>query len=205
MSATWLVRAEGADKATELPSAAAVLAGMRDGIYTNTDEVKGPADRNWTAIEVHPAFEEAAADLVEPTPEHPDDSHLDMNPLIDVCLVLLIFFILTISYESLRRTIEIPQSTQDEKGAPVKVDLNDLKDKVFRVTARMDGDNVVIKVEDKVVSQEKVQEEIERIIKATGRREMILDVDGHVPWGVQAKLLDAAKGAKVQNILYKPR
>ena len=203
--AQWLVRPEGAHTATELPSAEAVLAGLRDGVFTTTDEVRGPADRGWTSIEAHPAFEEAAADLAEPAAEPPDETHLDMNPLIDVCLVLLIFFILTITYESLRRSIDIPSSTQDEKGAPVKVDPNEIKDRLFRVTARMDGDTVVIKVEDKQVPPEKVQEEIEKIVKTTGRREMILDVDGHVPWGVQTGLLDAAKGAKVQNILCKPR
>src|SRR5439155_7107498 len=136
-------------------------------------EVKGPADRDWVAIEAHPRFEEACADLEGPAPEHPDETHLDMNPLIDVCLVLLIFFILTITYESLRRSLPIPQSVEEEKGTPTKVEYADIKDRVFRVTARMDGDQVVIKVENKTVSQDKVQEEMEQAMKTTGRRELI--------------------------------
>ena len=39
-----------------------------------------------------------------------------MNPLIDVCLVLLIFFILTITYASLERAIDVPQLNPDQKG-----------------------------------------------------------------------------------------
>jgi biopolymer transport protein ExbD len=204
MNGNWLVRPEGAPTASALPSAEAVLAGLRDGVYVPTDEVKGPADRDWVAIEAHPRFEEACIDLEGSAPEHPDETHLDMNPLIDVCLVLLIFFILTITYESLRRSLAIPQSVEEEKGTPTKVEFAEIKDRVFRVTARMNGDQVVIKVEDRTVSQEKVQEEIERVMKTTGKREMILDVDGHVPWGTQTALLDAAKGANVRNILYRP-
>lgn len=202
MNGTWLVRAEGAQTASALRSPAEVLAGLRDGIFTTTDEVKGPDDREWVAIETHPVFAEAAEDIAELPEEPHDETHLDMNPLIDVCLVLLIFFILTITYDSLRRSIDIPHDNNEEKGTPIpKVDLNEMKDKIFRVTAKMDGDKVVIKVEDKVTPLEGLQAEIERVIKSTGRREMFLDVDGNVPWGTQTGILDAAKGARVTNIL----
>ncbi len=198
----WLVRPEGSHTATALRSEAEVLAGLRDEIFTSTDEVKGPADREWVAIETHPAFAEAAEDLAEPPAEPADETHLDMNPLIDVCLVLLIFFILTITYDSLRRAIEIPHDSTEEKGNPIpQVNFEDIKDKIFRVTARMDGEKTVVRVEEKVVPMDGLQAEIERVMKATGRREMLLDVDGNVPWGVQTGILDAAKGAKVQNIL----
>lgn len=205
MSTTWRVRPEGAHTATELPSADAVVAGLRDGVLAPSDEVKGPADRDWMAIEAHPRFEEVCADLEGPAQEHPDETHLDMNPLIDVCLVLLIFFILTITYESLRRSIDIPQDAREEKGAPTQLDINDVKDKVFRVKASMNAEKVVIMVEDRTIPQNLIQDEFEKVMRNTGRREMLLDIDGQVPWGTQTAILDAAKGAKVQNIIYRPR
>ena len=58
-----------------------------------------------------------------PPGEAPDETRLDMNPLIDVALVLLIFFILTTTYESLRRAIDLPPGGRVEIVAgsrPVK-------------------------------------------------------------------------------------
>jgi biopolymer transport protein ExbD len=202
---TWQVRAEGSPTAVVVPSAGEVLAGLRDGNWLPTDEVKGPTDADWTAIEAHPAFEEAAAEL-EPAPLEPaDETHLDMNPLIDVCLVLLIFFILTITYASLERAIDVPQDTPEEKGGAQKVQYKDIKDRVFRVTARMDGDQPVIKLENDVVKADEIEAKMKQLMAATGRTEMLLDVDGTVPWGVLTSILDAAKGNGVHNILRRPK
>jgi biopolymer transport protein ExbD len=205
MSTTWQVRQEGTDAATVVETANDVLAGLRDGVWQGSDEVRGPGDPRWTAIEAHPTFEEAAAELEAPPQEEADETTLDMNPLIDVCLVLLIFFILTITYESLKRAIDLPADIPDKPGQVQKLEWKDVKDRIFLVVLRMDGDNPVIKVQDKVVPVEKVQDAIRDVVTSTGRSEMLFDVDGDVPWGVQTAVLDAAKGNKIANILYKPR
>lgn len=209
MSTAWHVRPEGSLTTSAVVSPADVVAGLRDGLLLPTDEVKGPTDADWVTIESHPAFEEAAAELAEMAGAEPhEDTHLDMNPLIDVCLVLLIFFILTITYSSLRYGVDIPQEQKENKGSPLpRVEMKDIKDKVFRVSASMAGDNVVVKVEGTEVKSdpESLKAEMQRVIANTGRREMILQVSGDVPWGIQIRLLDAAKGAKVQNILYSPQ
>src|SRR5262245_17093866 len=150
----WLVRQEGSPAAVGVPSAAAVLTGLRDGNWLPTDEVKGPDDAHWQSIESHPAFADAAAELDPPRPEAKDETHLDMNPLIDVCLVLLIFFILTITYASLERAIDIPDDTADDKGPTTKIDIKDIKDRVFIVTAKMDGEKPVVRIEKKEVPVE---------------------------------------------------
>lgn len=199
---TWQVRQEGSPTAVTVPSAADVLTGLRDGIWLPTDEVKGPTDADWVAIDTHPMFEEVAAELEPPLPAPADETHLDMNPLIDVCLVLLIFFILTITYASLERAIAVPQDTPDEKGSSVpKVKWEDVKDRIFRVTARMDDDKPVVLLEKDVVPIEELQGKMKQLIDKTGRREMLLDIDGNVPWGTHTTILDAAKGNGVHNIL----
>ena len=43
----WLVRQEGSPDAVSVPSEAEVLAGLRNGNWLPTDEVKGPADADW--------------------------------------------------------------------------------------------------------------------------------------------------------------
>lgn len=222
--AQWLVRQEGAPRATALPSAEAVMAGLRDGVWQPTDEVKGPDDPAFVALDAHPLFEEVAGDLEEPLPEGADDTHLDMNPLIDVCLVLLIFFILTISYASLERSISVPEDNPDDKSAKTpRVEMPEIKDKIFKVVARMEGDTVLVKLDADEVLREGVETlmdegsgrmkaakaDIERkmadLIRATGRRVMLLDWDENVPWGIETAILDAAKGNKVNEIMMKSK
>jgi len=199
----WLVRPEGSDTPIALASAADVLTGLRDGIWRPTDDVKGPDDAGWTTIESHRDFEEAAEEL-EPLPPEADDTHLDMNPLIDVCLVLLIFFILTITYASLERAIDVPE-VSPEGATTQRIEYKDIKDQVFRVTARMDLETLVLLIEKEPVKLEDLEDKMKRIIDKSGRRQMLLDIDGNVPWGTQTAILDAAKGNGVNKILYHPR
>jgi biopolymer transport protein ExbD len=202
----WLVRKEGAHAAVQLPSVEAVIAALRDGLYDPTDEVKGPTDPAFVRIEAHPALEEAASEVEFYRGEEKDDTHLDMNPLIDVCLVLLIFFILTITYESLKRAIEIPDAP-DQKQGPQPIKFESIRDQVVVVQVRMNGDTPVIKVEGKEVPHEQLFVRIKEAYTGKnigGQKEMVLDVDGIVPWGVQTSVLDAAKGNGVERIRYVP-
>jgi biopolymer transport protein ExbD len=196
----WQVRKEGSTEVYALPTSAEVVTALRDGNFVPADEVKGPGDTAFQPLETHPVFAEAAQDIDPPPGEETDDTHLDMNPLIDVCLVLLIFFILTITYASLERAIDVPEDTPDEKGAK-QIEYKDIKDKVFRVIVKMDGEKPVIKIEGKEVPRASVFKEIETIVNTTARKEMLLDIDKDVPWGVETEILDAAKGNKIHNII----
>ncbi len=201
----WQVRKEGSPEVYALPTSAAVLTGLRDGNFVPTDEVKGPGDTDFQPLETHPVFAEAALD-VEPHPgEAADETHLDMNPLIDVCLVLLIFFILTITYASLERALDVPEDTPEDKGA--QTDFKDIRDRVFRVIVKMDGEKPVIKIEGKEVppEKEKIFKAMEEIVRTTGKKEMLMEIDRDVPWGVETDILDAAKGNKIHNIINNQR
>jgi biopolymer transport protein ExbD len=197
---SWLVRKEGSPEAMVLPTASAVAEGLRDGNWEPTDEVKGPRDTAWQRIEDHPVFAEVAAG-VEPPKLIEDDTTLDMNPLIDVCLVLLIFFILTITYASLERAIAVPPQQTEDQGPATRIELKDIRDRVFVVTARMDLDRTVVKLEKEEVPIEQLTRKMKELIDATGRRQMVLDADKDVPWGVITAILDAAKGNGVHEII----
>lgn len=197
----WLVREQGSSGAIAVPSAEEVLAGLLNGNWHPSDEVKGPEDADWQAIEHHPSFAHAAEQIEEPPKaESPDETHLDMNPLIDVCLVLLIFFILTITYASLERSISIPEENPDQKG-PANVQFKDIKDKVFVVVVRMDGDQPVIEIEKEKTPVNQVAAKIKQIVNNTGRKEMVVDIDKDVPWGIETAILDAAAGNGIHNIM----
>ena len=92
---SWQLRREGATTPIPLPSAQAVIDGVKDGEWAASDEVRGPGDTAWRRIETHPQFEEAIGEMEEPELPPVEETHLDMNPLIDVSLVLLVFFMLT--------------------------------------------------------------------------------------------------------------
>jgi biopolymer transport protein ExbD len=200
---TWFVRREGSPNAAEVPSAQRVLEGLRDGYWDPTDEVRGPADHDWSAIENHPQFADAVAEMEPPPPPHPDETKLDMNPLIDVALVLLIFFILTATYTTLRRVLDLPPEPTDKEGKPTQtVKYQDVKDRVFTVKVRMEEGKPVIKLDNRVVTLEEIDTAIQDYVRNTGRKEMWADVAADVPWGIEAKIYDAAKGADVHQIYW---
>jgi biopolymer transport protein ExbD len=202
----WRVRFEGSATVVEADTAQRVVDGLRDGDWEPTDEVRGPDDPDWTAIEEHPQFAEAVSELAPPLTHKPDETRLDMNPLIDVALVLLIFFIITTTYSSLRRSIEVPAPSEEKgKSETTKPKPEELIERTFRVEAWMDGETPRIKVEDKLVDPADLEKEVKAVIASTRRNEMMLEVDGKVPWGVEALIHDAAKGADVHHIYRKPK
>ena len=176
-----------------------ILEGLRDGDWDASDLVKGPTDTQWQPIENHPTFAEAMAELEPPVHEKPDETHLDMNPLIDVALVLLIFFILTTTYSSLRRMIEVPPA-KDKDAATKTPRVEDIKDRTFKIKMWMEGSEPVILIDEQAVPLVDVKERIEAVVNNTGRKELFLTVAPDVPWGIEAKILDAAKGAGVNQI-----
>ena len=134
---TWSVRHEGSPRSVQGLTLAQVIVGLRDGVWEPTDEVMGPQDRTWVAIEGHQQLAAVAAELDPPIPRtHPDETRLDMNALIDVCLVLLIFFILTTTYAAVQRVVPLPITTDAQKGQIKKVSATEVSTYMIRVVAR---------------------------------------------------------------------
>src|SRR5262249_13005667 len=134
-----------------------------------------------------------------PAREHDDETRLDMNPLIDVCLVLLIFFILTTSYAVLQKYLDMPGvSSQNLQGPPV-VTQQQIAEYTIKVVARMENGNPVIKVEDQAVPVDELVPAIRRWVKRTRKTELLLDARG-VLWDTVVAIQDAAKGAGVQKV-----
>jgi biopolymer transport protein ExbD len=201
---SWRIRREGTTTATTLPSAQAIIDGLKDGQWATSDEIAGPGEAMFRAIESHPSFAEAVAELEELPPAPEEETHLDMNPLIDVALVLLIFFILTATYSTLRRTVELPPEPPEENLAKSAVPkLKDLQDRVFKVIVRMEtAETPVIRVEGKVVPVEELEAEMTEWVKKKGRTEAYVDVGADVEWGLEIKIIEATRGAEVRRIYW---
>jgi biopolymer transport protein ExbD len=191
--------------------------GLRDGQWEPTDEVMGPQDRAWVAIADHPELAETAADLEAPAPHPPDETHLDMNALIDVCLVLLIFFMLTTTYLTVvqkvvplsaaeekhqreRGTRQIPkEQTQAYLKRVIRVEASG--DKQGRLTVRVEGVKVAaVRDDGKTLDADKFREALLPYTRGEDRKtEMLLKADD-VSWGMVIALQDAAKSAGVRAV-----
>jgi biopolymer transport protein ExbD len=200
MTMTWKVRHQGSPIALSDLTLAQVLEGLSDGRWEPTDEVMGPQDTDWVAIENHPQLAEVAAELEEPPPRvYDDETRLDMNALIDVCLVLLIFFILTTSYAVLQKRLEAPGVT-DAKLGPAVVTQEKVAQQMIRVTVRMEGNEPVIRVEDQVVKPARLENELRTYVGATHKTQLLLDIADDVPHYAEVAVMDAAKGARMEKV-----
>jgi biopolymer transport protein ExbD len=197
---TWRIRHQGSPRAVEGLSLAEVLEGLQDGVWEPTDEVMGPLDRDWVALENHPQFADAAADPEPHPPRHYDDeTHLDFNPLIDVCLVLLIFFILTTSYAALQKVLPMPGVSAKAVEGPPKLTQEEVKEYMIKIVARQESGKPVIRIEDEIADPENLVPAIRRWVKKERKSDLLIDAAG-VEWGVVVAIQDAAKGANVQKV-----
>ena len=112
----WNVRHTGSPQSVDGITDEEIGEGLLSGQWEPTDEVRAENESVWRSLETHPHFipaTQALEDAVPPRRE--EETHLDMNPLIDVSLVLLVFFILTATYATLRRTVELPPEPPPER------------------------------------------------------------------------------------------
>jgi biopolymer transport protein ExbD len=204
---TWKVRHEGSPRSVEGLTAGQIARGLADGHWEPTDEVMGPQDQNWVAIENHPVFADATLDLEPPeVKSYDDETRLDMTPIIDVCLVLLVFFILTTSYAALQRLIEMPgMSAERIKGAP-KLTKEKVDQLMIKVEVRMnrsgDGpEKPVIKVEGETVDRDQLRTVLSRYVdKPPHKTELLIDHGAMVPYGTIIAIQDAATGAGITKV-----
>src|SRR5206468_454384 len=208
---SWKIRHQGSPqaKATTLP---AIVQGLRDGVWDPTDEVQGPGESGWTAIENHPQLAEVAEEVEQPPPPHPEEERVDMNALIDVCLVLLIFFMMTTTYAiAVQKSVPLPTVPEEQQAKKTRtVRPDQVRKQMVRIDAKLDakGKPYILvenhKVEvinaDRGVDIKKLSDEIQ---KYTGgnppREEALLDAEG-VTWGTVVAVQDAAKSAGVRVV-----
>jgi biopolymer transport protein ExbD len=198
---SWRIRHEGSPRSVDNLTLAQVVEGMQDGLWEATDEVMGPNDTDWVAIENHPLLADAALDLEpRPTRSYDDETRLDMNALIDVCLVLLIFFMLITSYSILQKRMEQPQITSDDPSKLPVVKLEKVEQQMIYVKVVMKNDQPEIRLEGNVVSMGDLESAFRRAAAGTTKTDLLLDVEDEVPHGVVVAIQDKASGARLSRV-----
>ncbi len=200
---SWKVRHEGSPRSVEAVTPEQIAQGLEDGLWEPTDEVLPPGESTWTAIENHPLFSEVVADLdLTPAKKLDEGTHLDMTALIDVCLVLLVFFILTTGYAALQKMLELGRLTV-EKDSGVKVVTQEQVQKLMlQVSVRMENGKPVMRLEDEVIKPEELPSRLAEMVRKTRKVNLLVKHDDDVPWGSVVPISDAAKAAGIQDAVF---
>lgn len=209
----WQLRHEGSPRVLSDLSLQQIVDGLRDGQWETTDEVLGPGDAVWRRIEAHPKLTEIAEEFATPPPvRHEEPTSLDMNALIDVCLVLLIFFMITTAYATMvQKSVPLPLTKADSKGVRV-LRVDQVKSQMIRVQAYLDksGKPVVLVqnqtvkdalLEDgKRIDADKVREAIEPYVKGEDHKTEVLLDAREITWENVIQIQDGARAAGVQMV-----
>jgi biopolymer transport protein ExbD len=209
---SWQLRHEGSPESVSGLTLAQIAEGLRDGRWHPSDEVKGPDDHQWVRIESHPQLAEVAAEVEQSPIVHDDETHLDMNALIDVTMVLLIFFILTTAHATaIQKVVPVP-AVNPTTGMP-HVSAAQVKKYMVRVTVRGDaaGRHATLTVEgqpaDAWADAEHQQLDEAKMIgllrpyvqSDPPRTEMLLDAN-RVSWGLVIQIQDAGRTAGIRVV-----
>jgi biopolymer transport protein ExbD len=209
---SWQVRHEGSPRVVRNLTLEQIVAGLRDGLWEPTDEVLGPGETHWRPIEAHPQLAEIAFDLEPPRPmHHPEATSLDMNALIDVCLVLLIFFILTTSYANLvQKVVPMPSeifasakqrtATVEEVNAKM-IRLQAIGDKSGKPLVRIQDQTVdVLAADGQSIDGTKLQAALVPYVRGEGHKRTLLMDAREVSWDTVVQIQDAARASGITTI-----
>jgi biopolymer transport protein ExbD len=211
---SWKIRHQGSPHTRSL-TIEQIEEGLRDGLWEPTDEVLAPGGSSWIGIEDHPQLADLAAELEEPPRVHDDETKLDMNALIDVCLVLLIFFMMTTTYAvAVQNMVPLPTTHEEETVKKVKsVPMDRVLLRMVRIDLKADakgkpeilveGLKVNVLKADDSLDHDRLRDELLKFTRGVPKREeVLLDAKG-VTWGLVVAVQDAARDANVRMIHYR--
>jgi biopolymer transport protein ExbD len=208
----WKIRHQGSPQARST-TLAEIVDGLRDGLWEPTDEVQGPGETGWTALGDHPQLAEVAEEATLPPPPPPEEERVDMNALIDVCLVLLIFFMMTATLAvAVQKTVPLPTLAEESQVKALRtIRLDQVRKQMIRINAEMDkgrplvrvqGQKVDVVKDDGSIDGAKLASELQKYTHDNPPRdEVLLDARG-VNWGTVVAVQDAARSAGVHMIHY---
>lgn len=125
------------------------------------------------------------------------EEEMDLTPMVDMTFLLLIFFMITASFQ-IQKSLEMPNPGNDKKGAAQAVTLDSLEDKSVMVS--VDDRNRVF-VEDRPVADlAQLANVLGRTIRTTRKNELLITADEQAYHETVVRVIDAAQEAGAQKI-----
>lgn len=128
------------------------------------------------------------------------DFHIDMTPMIDVILVLLIFFMVATSFDKFSSmNINVPKSSVKNKLQDID-EINVLLDKSGELKIKTISSNLN---EEKKIAENQLQKEINTLIESHNVKAITLIADESLDYGKIIKIMSYIKEAGAENISLK--
>jgi biopolymer transport protein ExbD len=118
-----------------------------------------------------------------------------------VALVLLIFFILTTTYEELRKKFPAPEANRDQIKQAAILDDDTLKRLTIRVTVTQESGKPVIRIQGDPVDEKDLLEKIKYWKGKAHSDKLAVEMDKNAPWKIFMAIQDAAAGAKISETI----
>lgn len=166
------------------------------GLLSINDEIRKEGETSWKTFEDYPEFDDTFS--VKSSIKHDEDENIDMNALIDVCLVLLVFFILLTSYAKLVQHLEAAKTNPDSKIPSITTTQADQKTKVVIKT---EAGKTLFYINEQVVESENLTTALKASARKLKSKDLILFYSDDVPYQAVISIQDAARAADFQQIL----
>ena len=115
--------------------------------------------------------------------------HLEIAPLIDIVLLLLIFFMLTSNFimqPGIKITLPKAKTSKPQKEENIIVFITE-DNKIF--------------LNDREIDIDELKEALEKKLKTAEKKIVILKADEKINLGLAVKVMDIAKEAKAENLV----
>lgn len=117
-----------------------------------------------------------------------EEAQIDMTSMLDIVFIMLIFFIVTSSFV---------RESGVEVNRPQASNVVSQKDAGIFIAITSEND---IYIDKRVVDVERVQAILEHLLLEQPEATLVIQADEHAYNGTVVKVMDAAKGAGVNNI-----
>lgn len=116
-------------------------------------------------------------------------SDINVTPLVDVCLVLLIIFMIVLPQMLEGIPVQLPQTRHSDPADPSRRQL--------AITVKDDGS---VYLDTLVVRREQIAGEMQRLHEQWPQRPIAVRGDARVPYGAVVEVLDACRKAGYEDV-----
>ena len=125
-----------------------------------------------------------------------EEVEVDLAPMIDVTFLLLLFFMITATYQKVK-TIDTPPPPQE--GVTARPTLEQLQEE--NLIARIDAAGT-LQLDDETVAWDQLSSELERRVRERQTARLIIVADDDTDWEQVVRLQDEANLAGIEKVFF---